>query len=596
MRLTIICLLLSLLPAMEVHAKQIVTKDDFAFVGAFMTPVGWLNSLTHRYRGGQLYLYSMVGAGSNKGQLYEFPVPTLGQTRPYPTQSTSRNYGDIFQDKLRTTVSDGGGTEWTDEAPGVGVDNSTIPRIYWDEIDQRMYWTKVVGYNNTTTRADVSTGYSVLDDTTPSGTGIGSWKLDSWTAGGSTNHRWMGGFLPIPATFASTYTGGRRLGIGFGGPVSIVSNGVVSLGPTLFAVNAFNPAIPLYDHTGESMQELLSSRGTAALRGSEHLCYNDYLDPFKGTSDHWIIGDTVGGAVWIDGANKHGILYVTNMAGGNLNTTVTNDTTPTMSSFSVADVGDARVGDSIRINTDNYTGQYPFETCFITGISDRTITVNNCLNGNPTSAPGTGNVTITMKGLPIVGQSVVQGVYYAGGGPSMSRWYPSWYIYDPDDLAAAAMDPINHPPSSIQPAYNSNVQYPNIPYPSPGTSTGSVQDTLSNARGVTFDPTTNRLYIMTFDPANYGSDVILVYQLNDSISGANGSCGPSNGLALSSAPSTGLCTTGTASGVTGTGPWSWTCAGSGGGSTANCGATLLEVPPAGDASAVVACPVIAGFR
>lgn len=75
-----------------------------------------------------------------------------------------------------------------------------------------------------------------------------------------------------------------------------------------------------------------------------------------------------------------------------------------------------------------------------------------------------------------------------------------------------------------------------------------------------------------------------------------GLCGSSNGLSMPSAPVTGLCSAGTASAVTGTGPWSWTCAGSGGGSTANCGATLLEVPSTGNASALVACPVIAGFR
>lgn len=75
-----------------------------------------------------------------------------------------------------------------------------------------------------------------------------------------------------------------------------------------------------------------------------------------------------------------------------------------------------------------------------------------------------------------------------------------------------------------------------------------------------------------------------------------GICGSSNGLSLSTAPTVGLCSAGTASAVSGTGPWSWTCAGSGGGSTANCGATLLEVPPVGNASAVVSCPVMAGFR
>ena len=74
-----------------------------------------------------------------------------------------------------------------------------------------------------------------------------------------------------------------------------------------------------------------------------------------------------------------------------------------------------------------------------------------------------------------------------------------------------------------------------------------------------------------------------------------GVCGASSGLALSSAPVTNLCSAGTASAVSGTGPWAWTCAGSGGGSTASCGATLLEIP-SGGASAVVACPVMAGFR
>jgi hypothetical protein len=50
----------------------------------------------------------------------------------------------------------------------------------------------------------------------------------------------------------------------------------------------------------------------------------------------------------------------------------------------------------------------------------------------------------------------------------------------------------------------------------------------------------------------------------------NGTCGSSNGQTLSSAPSSGLCSTGTASAVTGSSPWSWSCTGSGGGTTASC--------------------------
>jgi len=52
----------------------------------------------------------------------------------------------------------------------------------------------------------------------------------------------------------------------------------------------------------------------------------------------------------------------------------------------------------------------------------------------------------------------------------------------------------------------------------------------------------------------------------------NGACGSSNGIAVSAAPTTDLCRIGTASSVGGTGPWSWSCAGSHGGSTAQCSA------------------------
>jgi hypothetical protein len=69
----------------------------------------------------------------------------------------------------------------------------------------------------------------------------------------------------------------------------------------------------------------------------------------------------------------------------------------------------------------------------------------------------------------------------------------------------------------------------------------------------------------------------------------NGQCGPANGVAASTAPTTGLCSVGLASSVTGTGPWNWSCAGSNGGTTASCGTTSTQtsgiIPSDRDASA-----------
>ncbi len=47
----------------------------------------------------------------------------------------------------------------------------------------------------------------------------------------------------------------------------------------------------------------------------------------------------------------------------------------------------------------------------------------------------------------------------------------------------------------------------------------------------------------------------------------NGACGSSNGLNFYSAPSTNLCSTGTATSLSGTGPWTWGCNGSNGGTS-----------------------------
>jgi hypothetical protein len=54
----------------------------------------------------------------------------------------------------------------------------------------------------------------------------------------------------------------------------------------------------------------------------------------------------------------------------------------------------------------------------------------------------------------------------------------------------------------------------------------------------------------------------------------NGICGAVNGQSLTTAPTSNLCSAGTASAVSGSGPWTWSCAGSNGGTTASCSASL----------------------
>jgi hypothetical protein len=83
-----------------------------------------------------------------------------------------------------------------------------------------------------------------------------------------------------------------------------------------------------------------------------------------------------------------------------------------------------------------------------------------------------------------------------------------------------------------------------------------------------------RFYRVFVDHANTG--IHLKAALAAAPSVTNGSCGESNGTNLTVAPTTGLCNAGTASSVSGKGPWTWFCVGSNGGSTASCSAQLVS--------------------
>lgn len=58
----------------------------------------------------------------------------------------------------------------------------------------------------------------------------------------------------------------------------------------------------------------------------------------------------------------------------------------------------------------------------------------------------------------------------------------------------------------------------------------------------------------------------------------NGTCGLANGTLVTSAPTTNLCTSGVTTGVSGSGPWTWTCSGLNGGTDASCSTQAPSCP------------------
>jgi predicted extracellular nuclease len=81
-----------------------------------------------------------------------------------------------------------------------------------------------------------------------------------------------------------------------------------------------------------------------------------------------------------------------------------------------------------------------------------------------------------------------------------------------------------------------------------------------------------------FDVANNTAADFQVDGTVSAIGPVNGACASSNGQSFAFAPTTNLCSAGTTSAVTGSGPWAWTCAGVNGGTTASCSANLDTSP------------------
>jgi len=73
-----------------------------------------------------------------------------------------------------------------------------------------------------------------------------------------------------------------------------------------------------------------------------------------------------------------------------------------------------------------------------------------------------------------------------------------------------------------------------------------------------------------------GTSITQVIALSATATQINGTCGSSNGQSFTTVPTTNLCTSGTATTVTGNGPWNWSCQGSNGGTTATCSANLTS--------------------
>ena len=229
---------------------------------------------------------------------------------------------------------------------------------------------------------------------------------------------------------------------------------------------------------------------------------------------------------------------------------------------------------TISAPADNSKTAQPFAaiTGTINETSTVTVTVNSgslqnaSITGNAFSATvnlavGLNSINITATDLAANTSSVVRSVTYDNTNPTLAITSPNQDITTPLNsitISGTVSDAI----TSVTVAISFN----NQSY-SPAVVDGTFSQLLAIPAEGTYTVTATAT-----DQAGNSSSVSrnIIYAVP-----ANGFCGTSNGGSFNVAPSAFLCSAGTASEVIGSGPWSWSCSGSNGGTDASCSANRL---------------------
>ena len=253
------------------------------------------------------------------GTVYEWADPAPCPAVPgspydvnnYTQVPIAKVYGNIYGTK-RQVVYMGTPTSLTaalDGWQGLFVHPSNWSRLYWTF--NPGYFGAAPGECNSW-----SLGYSDLNFTTGGSSPAGPWGFT-----GQSFKAFGAAVVDVPQTFATTYTGGRRLGVGIGGYYSLIGACDASLGPSLNAIDfpagaaeqsylANTPLVGFWPATGSPVGMV---RPTPFIESP--------VSPSTGSpgGTRWWWLDRARGAVWIHGASKSGLVVLSQLGMGQAN-------------------------------------------------------------------------------------------------------------------------------------------------------------------------------------------------------------------------------------------------------------------------------------
>ena len=284
-------------------SRPVLTKDDFEHLGSFALPrqacglstaYGESGLALRHAAGGKLHLFT----GSHRhGQdpVYEveFPGWSADPAKRPPARLVNEYGTTVYGDAKR--IKKGKEVAWTHG-------------LTYDERRNRLYFSYGSWYNIPNDN-DPCLAYAQFDDDKVVDV-VGGWNAPPHLA---HNQKMRGGNLLLPDWFATHCTGGRRLGVGFGGYYSGVQS--CSRGPFLAAARE-----PAADDPGGTLDVLpLVSHDEKhyAERDADYKSEVEWSpNPVNGVGKWGLYDEVFGAAVWIDLPDKHGLLMASNMGHG----------------------------------------------------------------------------------------------------------------------------------------------------------------------------------------------------------------------------------------------------------------------------------------
>jgi|GEM_PF-4370342 len=473
MRLILLYIIALLHIAFPLHAKTLFTSwDQLTLIGGFKVPSSTEVGTNSKYTSGAFD--KLPGTKSNgdiawianlhdsQGYVIEYIEPSGGPTTSFPELKVGR-YDEVSETSLPYGPT---GVQWIDENNLIASSRKSYrssPGATWN-------W---IALHNLETGVTTALEVGHVDDST------------DWEEGSLDNKLWAthqsfgAGFVRIPSTWASSYTGGRTIGLGRGGYDTSGS----PFGPSLaaFAITDTYPTVLLnYPYSalasdGNSHWEIRDKNYQIAKSGNrEQLPLGHWMNApgmakisdvpllYGPTGDNgWMMTDNVSsGAGWIDDTTYKGIVYGVTTPVGTLDYTAQGDE------------GTGDVGFLVYDTSAFYDGDPPEAYPDCDDSSNR-----GCHSANTEYA------------------NFPDGQYQR-----------NLYVYDPDCLAQVASGALNEwecSPTII------NADFSDLPY--------TVKDSSANAthiKGVTWDADRGYLWLLlTNMHTNNNYPLLVAYQL-----------------------------------------------------------------------------------